>query len=779
MDGSMKDAIKIEIGEVIKAYDLAYEADRANKALANEAKAFAAGDGQWPEDVRRMREADGNLCLTVNMCPSFIAQVANDIRMSAPAVKVVATGGIAEEEPNKEMQEHQARKAADMRQGLIRHIENRSVAQKVAYSRAAGDLVTCGYGGWRVKTEYAAETSLLQEIRVSPLPDAVSIVWDEAAMEPTREDARFCFVPVDITREDFKEKYPDASPDEIGDDMPEYALGIWHEWVKPDTIRIAEYWFKKLIKAKFVSPDGARLIPADDEDAAPLIGAGAEVIERETTCVYRAVVSMTAVLEEPKKWLGRYIPIVPLFGPEIQIGATRRRFGLIEHAKDAQRRLNFFASAHAQAAAMQPKMPFIGTEKHFEGFEDIWSKANTANLPFITYNYDPQAPAGPQRVQPAVTSQGYAEGIELALGDMKRIIGIYDAALGQKSNETSGKAILARQRESDVGSYEFTLNFTLGIHYTGKILLDLMPRIYDTQRTFRVMGEDGKIDAITVNKAAGVVDEMNAEAAMLINDISAGEYDVVIEQGPSYTTKRDEAREAMIAFAQSDQGFMMAARDVVAKAAGMDDAVVKRLRATIPPQVLAAEKTEEGVPGQQQQQAPPPEIIAQQVEQEVMQRPEFAMKEAQAQKAAIDVQKANVDLQKAEFEFMVAQQTAMQPSQEPQKPMEPQGPDPIQAIQLKAIEANALKEIEFEFERRRKMMDQDHEMGGDGTESEGGKMRPLETLAQAIVQQGEAIGRGMEMLGDGMQQLAKAQMAPTRLIRDDKGRAAGAEKVMN
>ena len=775
--------MKLEISDVIKAYQRAYDYDKANKALANESKAFASGDGQWPADVRRMREADGNLCLTVNMCPAFIAQVANDIRMAAPSVRVIATGGIADDEPDKKKRDYLAAKAAGIRESLIRHVESRSMAQKVPYSRMAGDLVTCGYGAVHVKTEYASETSLLQEIRIMPVMDAVAIVWSEDGYLPTREDSSACWVPVDLTREEFKRRYPDASMDAFDAKPPDYAASLWQTWTSADTIRIAEYFYKVKEKGEFVSPDGSRLIPASDPDAQAALAAGGKLVKRETTCIYRAVISITEVLEEPVKWPGKYIPVIPAFGPEIQIGIDRKRFGLIEHAKDAQRRVNFFASAHAQAIAIQPKAPFIGTEKHFEGFEAEWAKANRANMPYLRYNPDPMAPGGPQRSQPAIASSGYAEGLEAALGDMKRIIGIYDAGLGQKSNETSGKAILARQREGDVGSYEYAQNFAVAVQHVNRVVNDLAPRIYDTQRTLRIMGEDGKIDSFVINQAQGVEDAENAEAMMMVNDISAGEYDIVLDQGPSYTTKRDEAREAMMTFAQSDPGFMQAARDVVAKAAGMQESVVKRLRATIPPMLLQAEEQEEGGQGPegQQQQVPPPEMIAQQVEQEVMQRPEFMTKQSQARKAEADAVKAEAEAMKAQLELQAMQMPQQAPPMEMPAPQQ----DPIEAIQLEAIKKHALNSVDFEFEQRRAKLGRDASamtmIGGDGSEGEPSDMgpSPIDVLAQSMAQQGEAIRMGMAEIGDGMKMLAQASMAKTVLIRDDKGRAAGAEKVLN
>lgn len=765
------------VQQVVKNYTRGWEYDRLNKARAYEALEFNAGE-QWLPQVKAQRIAEGRPVEVSNLTISFTRQVANDIRMAQPAVKVIATGGIGENEPDAKRRELVARKAAEIRQILIRHIENRSSANTVAYAKAADDQVISGYGAWRIDTEYASQTSMLQEIRINPVSDPIGVVWDPESYMPTREDAMWCCVPVDYTHDAFKERFPNMSLSDVSTPYDGFT-GVWTDWVTPDTIRVIEYWYKQREKKAFIELD-SMLIPAQDDDAQNWVARGGRAVERETDCVYRALVSATEELEKPVKWMGSFIPIIPVFGEETQIKNKRVRWGLVEFIKAPQRMYNYYNAAQIEIVGLQPKSPFIGTEKQFEGFEDQWAEANVSTRPYLTYHPDPLAPGAPQRSQTPVSSQGIADGMLVASNEMKSITGIYDAALGQRSNETSGVAINARKRESDVGTYVYSQNFGRAINHSGRVCLDLMPRVYDTKRTIRVMGLDGKIDPISLNtNPQGAV--IN-DAMLMINDISSGEYDVVLEQGPSYATRRDEMKDAMVSLVQANPALMQIAGDLIAKAQDMPDALVKRMRATVPPDLIKAEEMEEGAE-QEQQQPPqiPPEMI-QEIEQKVMSGPEFAIKDAQARKAGADAQKA-------ELEFQIAQAQAMQPPQQQVFEQQPMQPDPMQTIQLKAIEKQALGEVDFSFEQRRKKMEREHgQMAALGYEEGDGNGQPtaLDGLAQAIMQQGqammqqgEAMQAGLQDVGEAMRALAAAQAAPTRIIRDASGRASGAEKVIN
>src|SRR3954453_6752764 len=591
------------LAQARKDWDAAEQRERHNIRLAYEDLEFLAGDelSQWPEKQRKERENDGRPTLQINQLPQFVHQITGDIRQLRPSIKVVPVDSAADEQ------------VADLRGGLIRYIENRSDASAI-YFRAADSQVACGIGHWRVATEYADSSTFNQEIRIAPIEDGVAVLWDPDAILPTREDARYCFVPVDMSRNAFEAAWPGVTPGAFDDE----AWAHNSSWLSDDHVRVAEYWVKKPAKKLLaLGRDGAiaDITGADDTVIARHRAEGARIEERDSAQVCRYLIAASGVLEGPEEWPGRFIPIVPVVGEEIRIGRKLIRNGVIRHAKDPQRMSNYFHSAHTETVALQPKAPFLVTETNVAKYQSTWEQANTKNFPYLPYEPDTKnGGAAPQRGQPPGAAQGILDGLTMAREDLRAVIGIYDAGLGRPSNERSGKAILARQREGDVGSYLYIDNFARAVRQTGNIINDLIPHVYDTERTIRIMGEDGRIDVMAINKAEGIDPESGD--TVFAHDITAGSYDVVATMGPSYTTRREEAKDGMTSFIQAAPQTAPLILDLIAKAQDwpMADAIARRMRATLPPKILQLEAMEkQGATPEQidqflaQQPEPPPD----------------------------------------------------------------------------------------------------------------------------------------------------------------------------
>lgn len=641
-----------------KRWAAGYEAERENITQAYEDLRFRAGD-QWPKEAIAQREADQAPILTINRIPQFVRQVTGDIRQGRPSIKVVPVDDGGDEE------------AAELRAGIIRYIENRCDAPG-AYFSAADSQVNSGIGHWRVITEYASQTTFNQEIGIQLVQDGVSVVWDPDAVDLTRKDAMWCFVPVDISMDAYKEKYPEAPVVDFDSNTEGYFEG----WITANTVRVAEYWYKKPAKITLaLTPDGSirDVTDASAEERVKLGMEGARIEQRDSFKVYRCLITQGHILEKPTVWPGRYIPIVPLLGEEIRIGRKVIRHGIVRFARDPQRMFNYLSSKQAEVIALQPKAPWLGTEKNFEEYEDEWENANTESRPFLRYTPDPtNGNQAPQRVQPPVSSQGISEGLQLAAENMMAVIGIHQAGLGEASNEKSGKAIIARQREGDVGTFVYLDNFARAVRHTGNILLDLIPHIYDTERTIRIVGEDGKMTPMRVNQAIGmVVGEEGGEpdetaAAQKLNDLSVGAYDVVIEQGPSYSTKREEAKDGMATLVQAvpDTFGMIGDLYVQAQDWPMKDQIAKRLKMGLPPaiQKMEAQESGEPLPPEPPPQPSPEQMAAQQQAQEAQARQQMEGARIQMDGAktqsqiATDEQRRQIDMAKAQIELEDAEQ---------------------------------------------------------------------------------------------------------------------------
>lgn len=622
----------------LKQYERGFNRDRKNMDEAYFDLRFAAEErSQWDEKAYADRTGQGRPIITVNKVPQFVRQVTGDMRQMRPAIKCVPADDRATAEV-----------ADKILPGMIRYIENRSDAQG-AYFNAADSQVMAGIGHWRVMTEYASADTFNQEIRIAPIEDGVAVVWDPDSILPTREDAMFCFVPVDMSRAAFEERYPDMSADGMTT-VPEF----YRSWFGDDHVRIAEYWYKKAAKRMLaLMPDGGidDLTDEDDDAVAEAKAKGARIEKRDGFKVCRAVISASGILEEPDEWPGRHIPIVPLIGEEIKIGREIIRRGVVRTLRGPQQLYNYAVSTQAEVVALQPKAPFIGTKKMFQDYEDQWETANSSNWPYLEFTPDPDMPGQkPERSTPALASQGLSELAQVSTADMSAVTGIYPASLGQASNETSGKAIQARQREGDTGTFVYVEAFGRAIRRTGQIILDLIPHVYDTERTIQIVGEDGAAKGTKINQA--MVSEQDGISETVLNDVTVGAYHLIMEMGPSFSTMREEARDGMTTLMQTlgPESVSLVA-DIFAKQQDwpLADKLAKRFRMLLPPPIQAMEAEENGE--QPPPMPPPPGPTPEQQMEMAKANGEHQIDQARLQldreKLAVESKKIDAELEKA------------------------------------------------------------------------------------------------------------------------------------
>jgi hypothetical protein len=493
------------------------------------------------------------------------------------------------------------KKTAEVLAGIIRYVENRSNASEGIYPMAADSQVQAGIGHWKVTREYSDSNTFNQELKIAPVSDQLAVRWDPDALLPTREDAMFAFEPWDMARESFEERWPDHTPSTAFD--AERAR-YFTDWSTDDHIRLAVYWCKKPTKKLLaLLPNGSVDDLTDEKDEGKieqLKAAGARIEERDGMQVYRGVMTADAWVEEPTPWPGRHIPLVPLIGREIRMGRTCYRYGLVRFAKDPARIHNFAESAKIEFLASQPKSPWMVTDHNIAEFQDEWDNANAQNLPYLRYTPDPQnGNAPPQRIHPAPTSPGMAELVRDTAEALHAVTGIYPSSLGAPAQESSGRAIRAREEQGDTASFVFTKNYGLALKRTAEILADLIPHTYDTERTLRIVGEDGKQDVVKVNSPQGlaeVQDDGTEAIDKILHDVTIGAYDIVFEMGPNFASKAAEAREGMTALVQAAPDMAPLVLDLIAKAQDwpLSDKFAKRLRTLLPPAIQAQEAQEEG-----------------------------------------------------------------------------------------------------------------------------------------------------------------------------------------
>ena len=546
---------------------------------------------QWPADVLATRGAvqgqtiNARPCLTINKLPQHVRQVTNDQRQNRPSGKVIPVDDNADVE------------VADIFDGIVRHIEYISDAD-VAYDTACDNQVTYGEGYIRILTEYCDENSFDQDIRIERVRNSFSVYMDPMIQDPCGADAEWCFITEDITKEQYERDYPDAAPvtSIMASGIGDQSLAIW---VTQNTIRIAEYFYVVHEQQTLNLYPGGQTAFEGSPEAKQMQMMGMPVIRKRQADIRRVKWCKTngyEVLEE-RDWAGKWIPVVRVIGNEFEVDGQMYISGLVRNAKDAQRMYNYWVSQEAEMLALAPKAPFIGYGGQFEGYEDKWKTANTTNWPYLEVNPDVTDGAGrvlplPQRAQPPMASSGLLQAKLGASEDIKASTGQYDSSLGATSNERSGKAILARERQGDTGTYHFVDNLARAIRYVTRQLVDLIPKIYDTRRIARIIGIDGevklaKIDPEQPMPVRKIVDEQGVVIEKIYNP-SVGKYDVMVTTGPSYMTKRQESMEAMSQILQGNPQLWAVAGDLFVKNMDWPGAqeMAKRLAKTIDPKLL-------------------------------------------------------------------------------------------------------------------------------------------------------------------------------------------------
>jgi hypothetical protein len=566
---------------------------RARKLFLEDIK-FSNGDSdngyQWPNEIRRNRDVDERPCLTINKTHQHNLQIINDAKQNKPRAKVNPVGNGATYE------------AAQVYEGIFRHIEYISNAT-VAYDTATSFQVQGGIGYWRVVTDYLGNDNFDQEIFIRRVKDPLTVYLDPDINEVDGSDARFGFIFDDMPMDEFRSAYPEYR--EIGGAT---ALGNSDGWIDKDHIRVAEYYRREENKDQLISftnpmTGQAQQVRRKDIPSQLIDGIidhpSTKVREIKTWKVEWYLIIGDEVAER-RDWAGEYIPIVRIIGEETIINGELDRKGHTRCLRDPQRIYNYWSSSAVEHVALQSKTPFIAPAAAIENLEGYWETANTVNHSVLPYNAvdDAGNPIPmPQRAQPPVMATAYIEGMKIAQQEMSMVSGQYEASMGQKSNEQTGVAIQERQRKGENATYHFIDNLAIGIRFTGKILIDLIPKIYDTPRILRILGEDGEESHIQLDPKAEQAYQQHAAKEQA--DVSAifnpnvGRYDVEADIGPAYATRRQEAFNAISQILTQAPTLVPLIGDILFKAADfpMADEIAERMERMVPPQAKG-----EGVP---------------------------------------------------------------------------------------------------------------------------------------------------------------------------------------
>lgn len=660
MPDMRKSAAKELLKKVKDRYKIMYEADEENRRAGMEDLKFTNIPGeQWEHNMKQ--ERGERPCFEFNKTRIACKRVINDMRANRPGAKVRAV-------------ENGDPEIAEIYEGLIRNIAEQSDMDTIVDYEAEYQVAS-GMCAWRVNTKYTHDDAFNQDIIIEPLRNPFTAYCDPQARDLLKRDARDWVITEKIAKSSFEERWPDAEAVEFeGED--EYDD---EEWTSEETVRIAEYWYKEPEKKEIwevlfldeeTDASETKIVDSTTDEAR---GIDPQLIQRRrminSSKIRWALVSGDRVLEEGE-WAGSMFPFVMVYGEYTWVDGQPYWWGLPRFAKDAQRAYNIDRTAMLETIAQAPKSYFWATSKQAEGHLKEWQQAHKKNYPYMLYEPDQAASGPPQRVGGAEVPIALIQSTQMSSEEIKAVTGIFDASMGAQGNETSGRAIFARQAQGEIATFNYQDNMSKGVQRTYEILLDLIPHIYDTERELRVLGSDGAEDYKRVNQ---VVLDPTTKRQVRVNDLSEGKYDVTITTGPSFSTLRQEAAETYTAFAQQYPELMAVAGDLVMKSMDLPyaDDIAQRLQTILPPQIQEMINADKEVPPEVQQAMMQVQQAMQAVEQRGQQLAEaedefkdaqaqFAEDEKQAKVAAkdLEIQRERVMRVQAEFDAHVAKAMA-------------------------------------------------------------------------------------------------------------------------
>lgn len=637
------------LAEAMAAFQVDYDYWQPEYYRAESDIDFSLGN-QWPDQVKSQREADGRPCLTENRIDVSIIQVVNDIRQTRPSVNVTPQDDKADVE------------TAKVLKGIIRNIEQQSNANN-SYDTAVENSTRGGYGWVRVNTQYTDEDSFDQEAVIETIENPFSVMIDSNSRKLDGSDADRAFVFIDIPKAEFEELYPDASPISFEPDLEQKN---WYSR-NDNTVRIAEYFYKE---KKKVTLYNTQIGPATGEqcEAVGIPTDGLPSRESTQTSIKWCKFNCQEILEKTD-WIGKYIPIVPVYGKVVWTEGRRKSFSLTYQGRDPQMRYNFHITAETEYTALQPKAPWVAYDDQLTPMQaKQFAQSNVKNFPVLfhkmTYDKNDQLLPPPQRQAPPSGSPAMMQQAMQAMDGIKATLGIFDASLGARGNETSGKAILARQAEGDNATFHFVDNLATSIRQVGRILVDLIPHLYTGKTVARIMGDDNEPAMVPLNqpvmKQGGkwVADPMGNQ----IIKPDAGKYDVSVTIGPSYASKRQEMTQNMFELYKMAPQLLEATADIFFRNLDWDGAqeIAERAKKMLPPQFQ-----DDGPEQQQLMQAQKQmEAMGQQLQQMDAKLKEKQDNQAQSNalenkkidlQHQIDSQKLNIDREKLALETLKAQ----------------------------------------------------------------------------------------------------------------------------
>ena len=738
-----------------RRFDEAQDFNNINRGLALEDTRFAMGDSdngwQWPAEVYLNRSnVQKKPCLTINTTAQHCNQIINNIRQNRPAARVLAVDSGSDI------------KTAEILAGMIRSIQSQSSAD-TAHDLAAEHAIYGGEGYWRVITEYEDPSSFNQNILIKAIPNPRLVFIDPHAKEPDRSDARWGFVFEDISKHQCEEDYPDLDCSSWGDTDK-------RGWIQKDTVRIAEYfWCDYVSDTLYLLESGQSVLKSELPEGVTvkdkfltMQGVSIAIVnERETQRKQWKWCKLVGGSEKPieeREWPGQYLPIITVVGKELNVDGQIIRKGIVRDLKDPARMVNYSYSAAVETLALQNKVPYIAAAEAMEGYEDIWGVANLENRSYLPYNAmteDGKPIPPPMRQPPAVMPTAQVQMLQLSTEEMRAASGQQNANFGIKSEAQSGVGIQRLKVQGETATFHFPDNLVRALHYEAKVLIDLIPKIYDAPRVVRILGLGGEESAAQLDPSMEqAYAKQEGEIKEVFNPM-VGKYDVTIDTGPSFQTQRQEAAAALTELATKNPQLMQVAGDLIVRSYDFPgaDEIAKRLQKALPPGIGEDEDNPEAQKmAQMAQQMEQMQQAGAQLEEQVDEL-KGAKEEAIQAKLAADAEKAkNIKLETEIYQMKAVDKIKTAEEEFKQVVLQAQTDAQLQQQEMQEQEAQQPMEIPELAEATETIKGVAEAMGGLLEKQASDQMEVAQILVQAI-QESSAQTQA------SIQQMAEALMA--------------------
>ena len=588
---------------------------------------------QWLPTARFEREQKNRPVLSPNLITQYINRVTGAQRQSKMSIHVQQVGGPSMVGVTSSGMEIPF---AEVMEGLIRDIEAKSKAA-MQYSRAFQHAVE-GSIGW---LEVSLETSPLDpfdaEIRIKHIKDRYSVIMDHLAEEPNLQDANYGLIGKYMNLDDFKEKWPEIADSPGSIDMSRTTKSGRMHWYSDNAILIGKYFWKEPMKRTYIrmvnEETGEEMVVEKKEhkqilDELELLGYKRQQEKTiDSWQVKVALVTEKHILEGPFDWPGMTIPIVPVTGRQVDTDTGTDYLSVHRYTKDSQMMFNYTVSAAIERVANAPKAQWLATVNSVKGLGDMWADqhVNTRDLLLYKFNADEPPPA---RIAGAEIPQAEIALTQLFHSTLMDNMGMHEASIGAKSNETSGKAIESRQIAGEYGTTEYIDNLSYSIATCGDIVCEVLPKTYSNAKMRRmILADDTQVDIILNKK---IVDQKSG-TEHTINNLGLARFSANSISGPSFTSQRQEFAHFLTEMAKANPQVLGVMPDLLVKSLGMPESrtMERRLKFLVPRHMLTPEE---------QKNVPEPQPTPEQQVEMAKSQGEMAVAQSKQQVSQISVQ---------------------------------------------------------------------------------------------------------------------------------------------